>query len=206
MPNFACFDDVASWAVATEGIMSRLRNRKVEPTTAGFMKTLPKYKNLDELIATIAEGDRNRETNGIVEGFNVYIRTYSKTGLELTPQHVRAIKTVFSSIGAAQKLLAQKIIEEYNSTNGVRGPWAWNNVPNFVFKPMSVTDVTSKIKLETLAITVANDQYTDGVEADFYFDDGDLWSGHVLILHDCVDPKTGKLTPNNPKTSFEVAG
>ena len=185
--------------IAMEGIISKIRNRKVRSSRFATRDTYTKYKNIEELFAALStpENGRGSEACGIIEGlyYALEIRSGGESNIEAAK---RFAKRVQSQIGKAQSILAKAIVDEYNSSNGKEGPWEWINSDDD-FSPKSVSDVTSKISLETAEIVVK----ADDIRCDLWFDDGNLWYGHVIITHNLFDA-SGKMTPD--KMSFTVEG
>jgi hypothetical protein len=197
--------------VAMEGVISKFRNRHVSQKQYANAAGKTHYANINAMIQDLinnGETDSSgwKVVDGYCEGLSITLNA-DKDLDTITPEHQRAIKTVFSSIGQAQKMLAEMIVKEYNDSQGKNGPWVWTE-SGAEFSPKKASDVTSKIKLEGVDIRIHSKEgiyHADGIAADFYFDDGDLWWGHCIILHDIADPKSGRLTVTD-KTEYEIAG
>jgi hypothetical protein len=194
---------MSEYVAATEGIISKFKNRKVSQVQREFVKNLKKYSNLSALIEDARQSDVDdrfgkHRVGGIVEGFNVAI--YIDRDAELTDVNARAIKTAFAAIGQAHKTLVDMIIEDSNSTNGKNGPWEWSESGE-AYTPKKASDIASRIKLETMSFDVHN----DGVTVSYWFDDDNLWYGHVIVLSDCNDPQSGRFV-KTANTEYSIEG
>jgi len=193
----SAFDKFCQEIVAMEGMVSKIKNRKVRQKDAGWFQKLEKVASINELFVHAQNGEEDkwgvREKSANVEGKHVVIEI--RKDAELSDSTVKTIKTAFGNIGKVQTLLAKKVVAEYNGSNGKQGPWEWTENKE-EFKPRRESDVTGAIKFETFRACVAR----DGVKFELYFDDGQLWWGHVIVIDNAFDMKSGA-----PKSDFEYS-
>ena len=180
------YDELYLELFTFEGVVSRFKNRNVHQRDAAWLKDVQKVKSIDELFTGAKEQGEDQfnwsSKKALVEGKYVVIAVRNKDNL---PDNVvKVIKTGFSNIGKVQLLLAKKITTEYNDSQGKKGPWAWTDTE---FKKKSISDVTNKIKFDSVDIIVTK----NGVRFGFIFDGGGLWDDHAIMVFDAIDMKTG---------------
>ena len=177
------FDELYDEILTMEGVISRVKNRKVKQGNSQWFAKLKKVNNLDELFKDALNAERDkfntRSMEANVEGKHVNIDIRG----DVVPDNViRIIKTAFSNIGTVQTLLGKKIADDHNNSNGQRGPSEWE-----ANKKYHARDVINVIRFETFDVRVSE----KGTKFNLYFYDGDLYGGHVIVVHDAIDPKSG---------------
>ena len=178
------FDELYDEILTMEGVISRVKNRKVKQGNSQWFEKLKKVNNLDELFKDALNAERDkfntRSMEANVEGKHVIIDIRG----DVVPDNViRVIKTAFSNIGTVQTLLAKKIADDHNKPgDGRKGPWGWK--PD---KKYHARDVINVIRFETFDVRVSE----KGTRFTLYFYDGDLYGGHVIVVHDVINPKSG---------------
>ena len=178
------FDELYDEILTMEGVFSRVKNRKVKQGNSQWFDKLKKVNNLDELFKDALNAERDkfntRSMEANVEGKHVNIDIRG----DVVPDNViRVIKTAFSNIGTVQTLLAKKIADDHNKPgDGRKGPWGWK--PD---KKYHARDVINVIRFETFDVRVSE----KGTKFNLYFYDGDLYGGHVIVVHDAINPKSG---------------
>lgn len=189
------FDTFVADVMAMEGMISKIKNRKVHQVDRSWVDKLEKFTSIDAIIEK-AKTSEKREYRGLYEGKNVDIDIHGDGEVDASAS--RIVKSAFSSIGKVQNLLAEKIVKSYNESNGKNGPWEWTE--NGEFHQRKASDVSSKIKLETFAAYI--DTTKNSIKFELYFEDGELWWGHVIVVVDAFD-KSGHVAPDSLDYSIE---
>lgn len=188
--------------IAMEGIISKLSNRKVMVAERIIrnMDKMPKFRNMEELYQAALSAEKNtyecREVNGLVEGLH-YILQIDNDAPSDGGKVVAMLKKIQRSVGKAQNVVAEYIVNEYNESEGESGAWAWSNTDE-PFSPRKVSDATARIRLEAIDILVN----VKGVRVTLWFDDGDLWYGHSIVVSDLFD-LSGNMSKDTMTVSIE---
>lgn len=201
----SAFDKFCQEVVAMEGIVSKFKNRRIQLTERA--KKAPKFRSVKDLINSEQDGGHRV---GLIDGIcvDLYIEG---DGSPLIPADYHKIGLALTQVAAAHKALCKAIVDDYNESQGKKGPWEWTEGKQAEFSKKSISDVSSKIKLSMAEVRYYDHSTPDGgkynpgdIIVDLWFDDGDLWWGHVIIMIDAVDRATGKTVTSNIR--YEIAG
>lgn len=188
--------------IAMEGIISKFSNRKVQLSKRIIRDKdqMATYRNVDELYQAACDAEKNtydrREVDGIVEGLP-YILQIDDDAMSDHGKSISILKKIQRSVGKAQNLLGEYIAKEYNDSNGKSGAWAWSNTDE-PFSPKKASDAIAKIRLEAIDIRLK----ASGISVILWYDDGDLWYGHSILVHDLFD-KNGNMNESAMRVTIE---
>ena len=200
---------------ATEGLIQKFKNRLV-PKNKHMENALAKAvpcSNIKDAIKKFTESDVGTQytdhfyakVNGVAFSFHGDHKTKFAEHPELADQ----IQTIVNQTQKVHKAIVDKIVNDYNKSEGKDGPWAWQDRDtdkdgNRHFKPTTSGEVKSQIRLETVTIDIYDHKMNDAGDRDiypvvtWYFDDGpqDLYGDHAIVVYSDNMFTNGRLDMN----------
>ena len=132
------------------------------------------------------------KVNGVVLSFH----GDQKSKFAEHPELVSQIQTIVNQTQKVHMAIVNRIVDDYNKSEGKDGPWAWQDRDTDEngerhFKPTTTGEVKPQVRLEWISVDIHDFSKGDGGERDiypavcWYFDDGpqDLYGDHAIVVY-----------------------
>ena len=185
------FDELYNELVAMEGVFDNFKNRKVKSVPN---KSTTQFKNIEEMFKACLSEDEDpewerRSISGVVGRMNIDLRISNDAPVD---ESIEIAKTGLGNIAQVQRILAQRIVDDHNSSKGTKGcarKWSTDFVP---FEKKNIWDAMKHLELASITINAKN----DGVQFEIFFYGKELWFDGCCYLNNAIDRKTGKVLTN----------